>query len=353
MSHVEAAVIGAGPIGIELAANLKRNGIRYRQFEAGQIGNTITWWPHGTRFFSSPEWIAIAGVPIQTSEQELITGEQYLAYLRLVVEQLELPIETYTQVIRLEPRDEPVGSGFRITLDSRQGQEVLTADKVILATGDMSYPRELGIPGEDRAHVSHYFTDAHRYFRQRLLIVGGRNSALEAALRCWRAGARVSISYRGSAFPEDRVISRLLLEVKLLIDRGQIGFYPATLPQGISDTAVQLQHTDSGRMTTVDADFVLLCTGFVPDQRLFDQLQLARSGPEAAPRLDPDTREASLPGVYVAGTAAAGDQQTYRTFIATSHDHVHRIIRHLRPDADIRTGNHPSRDYELNSMDIE
>ncbi|MFW5802141.1 MAG: NAD(P)-binding domain-containing protein [Spirochaeta sp.] len=358
MSHEEAVVIGAGPIGIEMGANLKANGIRYRHLEAGQIGSSIMWWPPSTLFFSSPEWVAIAGIPIHTSAQEIITGEQYLAYLRLVVELLDLQVETYRRVTRIEKpagKDLPGGGRYLLTVEDRCGTEYIYTDRIILATGDMSSPRMLGIEGEDLPHVSHYFTDPHRFFQKELLIVGGRNSALEAALRCWRTGARVSLSYRKPRIPSDRVISRLLLEVELLVQRGQITFYPETVPVRITNTEVELAPAGGagGGSLRIPSDFVLLCTGFVPDQSLFDQLEIERAGVELRPVVNPDTQETSRDGVYAAGTAAAGDQQTYRTFIATSHAHVERIIRHIKPNAEVKLGNLSTRNYPLNSMDIE
>ncbi|GAB6088896.1 NAD(P)-binding domain-containing protein [Spirochaeta dissipatitropha] len=359
MSYIEAVVIGAGPIGIEIAANLKANGISYRHFEAGQIGNTISWWPRNTQFFSSPEWIAIAGIPIQTVNQELITGEQYLAYLRSVVEILDLEIETYCKVVSIARESDH----FVLLVEDLKGREELKAGKIIFAGGDMAKPRMLGIEGEDLPHVSHYFTDPHRYFQKDLLIVGGRNSAMEAALRCWRAGARVSISYRRKEIIKDRVISRLFLEIELLISRGQIKFYPETELRKISRTEVELEVASreeggddkwpaSGRLQ-LSPDFVLLCTGFSPDHDLLDQLDIERSGTELMPLLNPETMETNVPGVYVAGTAAAGDQNVYRTFITTSHVHAEKIVKHILPDAQIRTGNISVRDYSLSSKDIE
>src|SRR3954466_15735673 len=101
--HVyDVAIIGAGPIGLELAACLKCAGLDYIQFDSHQIGYTLTWWPRNTSFFSTTERLAIAGVPIQNNHQQRITGEDYLAYLRGVVEQFDLKINTYESVIAIE-----------------------------------------------------------------------------------------------------------------------------------------------------------------------------------------------------------------------------------------------------------
>ncbi len=193
MASTNVIIIGAGPVGVELAVGLKQAGIDYLQIEAGQLGNTLTWWPRSTHFFSSPERISIAGLPIQTTDQEHVTGEQYLAYLRTVAMTFDLRFHFYEPVQAIERE----GQGFLVRTQSRTGEQQYHCQNVALATGGLAEPNRLGIPGEGLPQVSHYFTDPHMYFQQRLLIVGGRNAALEAALRCWRAGAQVTVSYRG------------------------------------------------------------------------------------------------------------------------------------------------------------
>ncbi|HKJ84509.1 MAG TPA: NAD(P)-binding domain-containing protein, partial [Spirochaetia bacterium] len=146
----DAILIGAGPIGIEMASVFKRAGISYLHLEAGALGETITRWPRDTQFFSSPEWIAIAGVPIQTRGQEIVTGEQYLAYLRQVVEIFDLDIRTYERVTAIAGS---VGD-FRVTTRDLAGAEQRYASRtVVLATGDMNSPRSIGVPGEELPHV--------------------------------------------------------------------------------------------------------------------------------------------------------------------------------------------------------
>ena len=199
MAHYELIIVGAGPIGLELAVSMKRAGVDYLHIEAGQIGHTISWYPRETRFFSSAERIAIAGVPLVTPDQQKASREQYLAYLRGIVQQFDLLINTYERVTRIDRQE----GRFHLETERADGFWYHTADQVVLAMGDMHRPRRLNIPGEALEHVSHYFDDPHRYFRRRLLIVGGKNSAAEAAIRCCRAGANVSISY-GSGFSPRR-----------------------------------------------------------------------------------------------------------------------------------------------------
>src|SRR4051794_38331479 len=201
VEHTDVAVVGAGPIGIELAVGLKRAGFDYLHFDAKQIGYTISWFAPQTRFFSSNERIAIAGVPIQTWDQGKSTREEYLAYLRRIVIQFDLKVRTYEPVVAIEPR----GDGFELTTRPAGDEKRIRARKIVLCTGGTDHPRRLGVPGEELPHVSHYFQDPHTYFRRRLLIVGGKNSAVEAALRCHHAGAHVAISYRRAQLPSKSI----------------------------------------------------------------------------------------------------------------------------------------------------
>jgi thioredoxin reductase (NADPH) len=324
------AIVGAGPIGLELAAALKRAGLDYIHFEARQIGNTIYHWPSNTQFFSSPERVAIAGFPFQNVDQQKATGEAYLAYLRAMVEQLALPINTYERVLAVQPQPD----GFVLRTQTQTGEHTYRCRRVVLATGGMAGPQKLGIPGEDLPHVSHYFKDPHPYFRQRLLVVGGRNSALEAALRSSRCGAQVTISYRRPEFDRDAVKPHLLAEISLLMREGRIGFLPATVPIEITPRQVVLAPTQDGKPTggkplVHPADFVVLATGFVADMSLFEGAGVTLRSEEKAPAFSPETMETNVPGLYVAGTAAAGTQQRYRLFIENCHEHVEKIVAAL------------------------
>jgi thioredoxin reductase (NADPH) len=335
--HVDVAVVGGGPIGLELAAALQEVGTDYLLLEAHQIGHTISTWPRHTHFYSTAERIAIAGVPIPVNEHDHITGEQYLAYLRAVVQQFGLRINAYERVVTLKSSE----TGFRLGTETRTGEHAYHSQYVVLATGDMGMVNELGIPGENLSHVTHHLDDPHRYFGQRLLVVGGGNSALEFAARCWRAGAEVTLSYRRAQFNPLFVKSRLMEDFQTLTRENKITFLPQTSPVEISPTHVTLAQTQDGRPTSKEriqhpADFVLLCTGYAADLRLFQQAGAVfeEACPEPAegptgrvPQFDEQTMETSVPGLYVAGTAASGEQARHRLFIETSHHHVTKIVK--------------------------
>jgi len=314
-------VVGAGPIGLEVAFELKRRGIAYLHVDKGQIASTIAWFPREATFFSSTDRIAIAGVPLQTPGQRKATREEYLAYLRTVATALELEVSAYEEVVAIEPQE---GGGFHVRTRGRDGGREIRARHVVLATGDMARPRRIGVPGEDLPHVSHYFDEPHRYFRQRLLVIGGRNSAVEAALRCWHAGARVTLSYRGTEFDAKAVKYWLLPELTGRIRRGEITCHMGSMPLEITPDHVSLQHAD-GRLRGVPADFVLLLTGYVADMSLFEQAGAELVGEARAPRVVEETMETTVPGLFAAGTAVAGTQRGFRLFIENCHIHAQRI----------------------------
>ncbi len=340
--ETQVAVIGAGPIGIEMAVALKQAGIDYVQFEAGQVAQTITWYPRQVRFFSSPSRIAIAGVPLHTADQSKASREEYLAYLRSVVQQFDLNIHTYERVNRIinTPMDDQT-TGFGIETYAGGEHRDYVAKQVIVTIGDMHRPRMLHVPGEDLTHVSHYFDEPHQYFRQKLLIVGGKNSAVETAIRCARAGAQVTLVHRQDMFDEKSVKYWLMPEIRSMIDSGMIQFYPETVVKRIEPRKVTLEQQQ--KTMTVDADFVLLLTGYEMDATLFEQAGVELVGDNHAPKFDEQTMQTNVPGLYVAGTAAAGTQKKFHLFIENCHVHVARILAHLTGDVDLTqklTGKH-------------
>ena len=317
MGSHHVAIIGAGPIGIELAVALKQAGVDLIHFDAGQIGTTIEWYPLQMLFHSRADRLAIAGVPIQVPDQQKPKREEYLAYLRSVVEQFGLTIRTYERVIDARR----AGEAFELRTSTVDGEKTYHAANVVLAIGAMHAPRPLGVPGEDQPNVSHYFREPHTYFGKRLLIVGGRNSAVEAAVRCQRAGAEVTISYRRSDFDPDKVKWWLLPEIRGMIRDGRVRFLPNTNVLEIRGTTVLL---DSGAIT---ADFVLALSGYKQDTTLFDMLGVKTDGDAREPLFDEETMETNVRGVYVAGTAVAGTPpRKVSVIVETCHVHVPRIV---------------------------
>ena len=315
----DVAIIGAGPIGIESAVALKRAGLDYVHFDAKQVGYTISWFAPQTRFFSSNERIAIAGVPLQTVDQGKCSREQYLTYLRQIVQMYDLRVNTYEPVTAID-RD---GDGHVLTT----AKGTYHARAVVLSTGGTDRPRLLGVPGENLPHVTHYFQDPHTYFRKRLLVVGGKNSAVEAALRCYQAGADVTLSYRKSQLDPNCIKYWLLPEINGLIASGKMtGLFETNVTQ-ITPTEVTF---DGRNAQKLPFDFVLLMTGYEADLSLLRAAGVELQGSCDRPVYDEHTMQTNVPGVYVAGCAIGGTQDKYSVFLENCHVHVPRILSALR-----------------------
>ncbi len=325
----QVAIIGAGPTGVEMAVALTRAGIPFLLFDAGQVGTTIAWWPKHTRFFSTSERIAIPGLPLTVFDQQHPTNDDYLAYLRGVVQQFGIQVHAYEPVLSVHRLDD---GGFTLITENKGERHRYQATIVVLATGGMAEPRLLDIPGEELPHVSHYLNDPHDYFQQKLLVVGGRNSAVEYALRCWRAGAQVTLSYHQPELPKTSIKPALLQDLETVIREGKLRFLPGTTPIEITAHEVLLAATDAqgepmaGEVTPYPIDFVLLCTGYRADMTLFSQLGVELIGEEEAPTYHPDTMETNIADVFVLGTAAGGSQRKFTHFIESSHVHVPKIL---------------------------
>ncbi|MCC9600199.1 NAD(P)-binding domain-containing protein [Stieleria sp. JC731] len=337
-ANTHVAIVGAGPIGIELGVALKRAGIEAEIFDAGPIGQTIAWWAPQTRWFSSNERIAIAGVPLLTVDQSKATREEYLMYLRSVVTQFQLNVHPYCPVVDVQPATH----GFCVTTKPGGNVKAWSARAVVLAIGGTDHPRKLGIPGEDLPHVDGYLRETHRYFGRRVLIIGGRNSAIEAALRLHHAGAKVSLSYRGEALPEDGIKYWLRPEINGLLKAGRIENLIGTEATQITSHSVSLRRKSDGKIVEVPADDVLSLIGYSQEKTLLQSAGIHLLDSVQRPEHDPATMQTNVPGIYVAGTAVAGSQTSkYKTFLENCHDHVDKIVSHLSGKS-IET----SREYE-------
>lgn len=325
METTRVAIVGAGPIGLELAVALKQEGIDYLQLDASSIGATIAWYPQQMLFHSNAERLAIAGVAIQTADQQKPTREEYLAYLRAVVLQYGLQIRSYENVLRVTPLAE---GGFEV-VTSRSS---IHAEFVVIAIGSMHRPRLLGIPGESLPHVSHYFREPHPYFGQRLVIIGGKNSAVEAAIRCQRAGADVTLAYRRADFSPDNVKFWLLPEIRSMMRDERVRVLFSHTPVEIRERSIVFDSPEGA--AEVAADFVLSLTGYEQDTSLLENAGVEFHGTARVPRYDEATMETNVPGLFIAGTAIQGSPVGHvRVIVENCHVHVPRIVEAIQSRA--------------------
>jgi thioredoxin reductase (NADPH) len=300
-SHAAIVIAGAGPIGLACAISARRRGLDPLVIDAGAVANSIVRYPIGMTFFTTPERLEIGGHPLVCSGAKP-TREEALKYYRGVVRAEGLPVRTYARLMDARARNGEV----ECVLETRLGNETVTCGRLVLATGYFDHPNPLGVPGEELAHVSHYFDEAHRSYGQDVVVIGGRNSAVEAALQLFRSGARVTLVYRGTAFPRS-VKYWLKPDLENRIKAGEIAARLGTQVETITAERVTIRGPD-GAAEQLPADRVYALTGFHPDVTLFDRIGIAYDRATGRPVLDAGTLATSVPGVYLAGSVTAGNQ---------------------------------------------
>jgi thioredoxin reductase (NADPH) len=298
ITHESALIAGAGPIGLACAISAQRSGIDPLVIDAGAVCNSIVHYPTGMVFFTTPERLEIGRHPLVCAAQKP-TREEALKYYRGVVRTQSIRVQTYTQLLNAEGR----GDGIRCHLDTRLGSRQLACDRLVLATGYFDHANLLGIPGEDLPHVSHYFREAHRDYGLKVAVIGGKNSAVEAALELFRAGADVTLIYRGSEFKQS-VKYWLRPDIQNRIKAGEIAARFGAQMLAIDAEHVTIRRAD-GEEEWIRADRVYALTGYHPDLELFERIGIELDD-KGRPTLDPETLETNVPGIYMAGSVTRG-----------------------------------------------
>ncbi|HXF94834.1 MAG TPA: YpdA family putative bacillithiol disulfide reductase [Gemmatimonadales bacterium] len=294
-----ALIVGAGPIGLACAVSAKRRGLDPLVIDAGTVANSISRYPVGMTFFTTADRLEIGGHPLVCAGQKPVR-EEALKYYRGVVRAEGLRVRPYTRLLEARRSD----GAIVCRVATRLGEERLECRKLILATGYFDHPNRLGVPGEDLPHVSHYFDEPHRSFGLDVVVIGGKNSAVEAALELFRAGARVTLVYRGAAF-KDSVKYWLKPDIENRIADGEIAARLGAQVLRIDPRAVTIRRAD-GREEALPADRVFALTGFHPDFELFRRIGIELDPETLRPALDPATLETNVPGVHMAGSIASG-----------------------------------------------
>jgi thioredoxin reductase (NADPH) len=341
MSVRDVLIVGAGPSGLATAIAAKLQGLDYVLVEKGMLVHAIFNFPTHMVFFTTPELLEIGGLPLVTPYDKP-TRLEALRYYRRAVDTYALQISFYEQVIEIEPPslasrasagqapDEE--AAFAVTTEDARGtRRVRHARAVVLAIGYYDHPNYLGVPGEDLPHVSHYYTDAHPYYRQRVVIVGGKNSAAEAALELFRAGAHVTLVHRRQTLG-DSIKYWVRPDIDNRIKEGSIAVRFETRVAEITRGSVILETVAGGVQASgreeIAADAVLLLTGYKPDVELMRRAGVRCDDETLAPELDPETFETNVPNLFIAGGAIAG-RNTGSIFIENGRFHGERIVKVL------------------------
>lgn len=306
-------IIGAGPIGLATAIELKRRNIAAKIIEKGSLVNSIYNYPKDMTFFSTSDRLEIGDVPF-ISHNPKPTRREALEYYRRAAEAYDLDIHLYEEVRDVSGED----GAFIVKTD----QTSYTASKVVVATGFYDIPKMMGTPGEELDKVRHYYDEAHAYAWQNILIIGGGNSAVDAALETYRANANVTLVIRDANIKES-VKYWVKPDIQNRIKNGEITAYFHSTVKEIKSGSVVIG-TPEG-LKTVPNDFVLAMTGYQPNFSLMNALGVdTTENGKKMPVYDEDTLETNRKGVYVAGVVCGG-MDTSRLFIENTRIHANHI----------------------------
>lgn len=314
-------IVGAGPAGLAAAIAARQAGLDFRTFEKGVLVNSLFHFPGQMVFFTTPDLLEIGGLPFVTPHGKP-TRDETLRYYRRVVDAFELAIDFGTTVAAIDRGADGV---FTVrTAHDAHGERTWRARTVLIASGCYDHPNPLGVPGEDLPHVSHYYTEPHEFYRRPVVVVGGKNSAAEAALDLYRSGARVTLVHRRAELGSS-IKYWVRPDIENRIKEGSIAARFETRLVEIRPREVVVER--DGARETLPAEGVFLLTGYLADLDF-----LRGAGIEVAannvPRHDPETFETNVPGLYLAGAVVAGANRG-EVFIENGRFHGRVVVEHV------------------------
>jgi thioredoxin reductase (NADPH) len=313
--------IGAGPTGLACAIEAKRVSLRPLVIDKGCLCNSIYHFPANMIFFTTAERLEIGDLPL-TSAETKPTRAEALKYYRRTADHYSLDLRLYETVERRTGQD----GDFEVqTRDANGHQHTYKSRKIVLATGYYDRVNLMNVPGENLPHVSHYFTDPHPYWKQDVVVIGAKNSAAEAALELFRAGAHVTLVHRGAAL--GRTLKYWVKpDIENRIRAGEIRALFNTTVEQIEPTQVRVRNAAGEQ--SIPATQVFALTGYHPDFDFLEKMGIALDAETRKPVCDPVTLESNVPGIYVAGVILGG-KYTGEIFIENGRFHGKQIINAL------------------------
>mgnify|MGYP000276350862 CR=1 FL=1 len=316
---LDVLIIGAGPIGLACGIEAQKKGLNFTIIEKGVLVNSLYHYPLNMTFFSTSEKLEIGGVPF-VSHNAKPTRAEAIEYYRRVAMKFELPINLYEAV-------EDIGSQADGSFQVKTSKHQYHAANVVMATGFYDEENPLQVPGEELAKVKHYYDDPHPYFRQHLVVVGARNSAVDAALETWRKGAAsVTMVVREGQISE-RVKYWARPDIVNRIEEGSIQAYFNAELSAITPHEVEI--TQKGQRIKLANDFVLALTGYRPNFGMLQKVGVTLDEANSMiPTYNPDSMESNVPNFYLAGVVCGG-LETQKWFIENSRAHAPVIMKDI------------------------
>lgn len=322
-------IIGAGPAGIAAAFKAKKAGLSYVVIEKGLIANTVYHYPVGLTVFSTTNELEFNDGDLKPAREKPTREELLSYYVRFVLDN-ELDVRTEETVVEVELLSEPPAlaggkqiegesttvdfetrppahaggsDGFRVVTDKAEYE----AKNVLFAIGAMDYPRKLNVPGEELPKVHDHFRETYPWVKKKALIVGGGNSAGEAALFLAQEGCETTLAiFRGDWESNDPKQGCIKYWVKQpleeeLKEHCLMLFFLGKIVE-IREREVELEN-ENGERVVLENDVVFVLIGSDADLSMMKGLgvEMTEGKYGEVPVYDPETYETNVPGVYVAG----------------------------------------------------
>ena len=325
MSVRDLLIVGAGPAGLATAIAARHAGVDALVIDQGTVADGIRRFPTHMTFFTTPPLLEIGGLPFTTPHDKPSRLEAW-RYYRRAAELSQVAMVLRERVVAVEADRHDEAPVLVVTSVDAAGVSRARAGRAVaLAMGYYDQPNLLSVPGEDLPHVSHYYTEAAPYYRQRVVVVGGKNSACDTALDLYRGGAQVTLVHRGAALGES-VKYWVRPDIDNRIAEGSIAAHFESEVVSIGPREVQVRHRTTGAVTGVGAEAVFVMTGYQADHAFLERCGVRLHPETRVPEHDPATNETNVPGLYIAGGQLAG-VRTGSVFIENGRLHGEVIAR--------------------------
>ena len=313
-------IVGAGPCGLSAAIRIQEAGFRPLIIEKGNIVQALYNYPTHQQFFSTSNKLEIGDMPFVIEDRKP-KRNQALAYYRDVVKRKKLEINAFEEVTKVSKTEKGL---FSIqTLFRNEEKREYTAKYVVIATGYYDHPNYMNIPGEELPKVFHYFKEAHPYFDCDVVVIGGKNSAVDAAMELHHAGAHVTAIYRGSDYSTS-VKPWILPEFQSLVKHGYVKMiFNGHVTKITPDSVV---YTVDGDEMEIKNDYVFAMTGYHPDHSFLTEMGVQVDAESGRPIFDSETMETNVSGIFIAGVIAAGNDAN-EIFIENGRFHADAIAK--------------------------
>src|SRR5882672_2775538 len=321
MATYDVICIGAGPTGLACAIEAVRAGMKALVIDKGCLCNSIFHYPVNMYFFTTPELLEIGDLPLVCAAEKP-TRTEALKYYRKAAEHYGLELRLYETVLHMDGSD---GKFTVVTKTEKGSEQKYASRKIVIATGYYDLPNVMGVPGEDLPHVSHYYTEPHEFWGQDVVVIGGKNSAAEAALDLYRNGARVTLVHRNAELGST-IKYWVRPDIENRIKAGQVKALFETRVKRITKDEVVVENGAGEKRLPARRVFAL--TGYHPDFTFIESLGVRLDPESRKPALDPNTLESNVAGIHLAGVVIGG-RHTGEIFIENGRFHGKQIIQAL------------------------